>query len=120
MVVYKLGGFVSDEGAKLLEVAPNRAVVRLGSRGILPFWGSTDDLRPVDIEVEFGDERSPREVRGFLVRSSQVHVTARVRAIGWVRDPHVFDSRARSVLKKLCAYFAADLRLETASANQQA
>lgn len=112
MVVYKLGGFVSDEGARLLEVAPNRAVVRLGSRGLLPFWGSTDDLRPVDIEVEFGDERSPKEVRGYLIRSSQVQVTARVRPIGWVRDPLVFESRARRALKKLCAYFAAELRLE--------
>ena len=110
MIVYKLGGFVNDEGAKLLEVTPNRAVLRLGSRGLLPFWGSSEDRKPVDIEVNFNDEIPGPESRDRRRNSSQVLVTVRIRPVGWIRNKDVFEARAKSVLKQLCSYFAAELR----------
>src|SRR6185369_6339882 len=60
MVVYKLGGFVNDEKAKLVEVTPTRALLKLGNVGLLPFWGGTDEKRPVEVEIDFGHDASPQ------------------------------------------------------------
>jgi len=111
MVVYKLGGFVNDEGARLLEVTRDRALLRLGYRGILPFWGGSDSSQPVDLEVLFGEEVAPRESQGSMIRSCMVHVTARVRPVGWVKSQEAFEARAMRVLKKLCSYFASELQV---------
>ncbi|MEX0716427.1 MAG: diguanylate cyclase [Planctomycetaceae bacterium] len=105
MIVYKLGGFVNDHHAKLMEVAPRRAVLRLGRGGLLPFWGNADERRPVEIEIEFGEEAS-----GHVRRRSgspEVPVEVRIRPLGWIRSSDVFQSRARRVIKLLRAYFAA-------------
>ncbi len=105
MVVYKLGGFVDDRHVKLLEVAPRRAVMRLGSRGLLPFWGGSDQSRPVELEIEFSDE--PIGIpRGKFVVPGQVCVNVRIRPLGWIRHANVFQERAARVLKDLRAYFA--------------
>ncbi|MEX0701748.1 MAG: diguanylate cyclase [Planctomycetales bacterium] len=105
MIVYKLGGFVTDHHARLVEVAPKRAVLRVGRSGLLPFWGNVDDRRPVEIEVEFGDE-TPGHVRRRR-GSPEVPVEVRIRPLGWIRSSDVFQSRARRVLKSLKAYFVA-------------
>lgn len=104
MAIYKLGGFVDDNKARLKEVAPKRAVIRLGSAGLLPFWGRTDDRRPIELVVEFGNER----LADRQTASHRVDVTVRIRPLGWVRDAEAFRRRARRTMKDLRSYFVAD------------
>jgi len=106
MIVYKMGGFVSDHRATLVEVTPNRAVVRMGSRGLLPFWGGSDARRPIELEIEFGDQ-TPGRSKPSRSASRQVDVEVRVRPLGWIRDVEVFQARAKRVMKVLRSYFAA-------------
>ncbi|HID21310.1 MAG TPA: hypothetical protein EYP14_02790 [Planctomycetaceae bacterium] len=107
MVVYKLGGFVSDQKAKLVEVTPKRALLQLGTRGLLPFWGRTETKQPVDLEIEFGEpETAPGTARRAASRRVRIDVT--IRPAGWVRDPDLFERRARNVLKTLRGYFVAE------------
>jgi hypothetical protein len=106
MIIYKLGGFVNDLSATLVEVTPKRAVIRTGARGLLPFWGKSDDRRPVRLDIEFGDE--PVGSSSHNAASHRVEVTVRMRPLGWVRNRDVFEARAKRVLKALRSYFVAD------------
>lgn len=105
MVIYKLGGFVNEHKAKLLEAKPHRVVLRVASTGLFPFWGSTDDRRPVEIELEFG---ARQQSTGGRAVAPQVSITARIRPTGWIRNAEVFQNRARRVLKQLRYYFVAE------------
>jgi diguanylate cyclase (GGDEF)-like protein/PAS domain S-box-containing protein/putative nucleotidyltransferase with HDIG domain len=107
MIVYKLGGFVNDAHAKLVEVSPKRAVVRLGNCGLLPIWGRSDAKRPVELVVEFGND-PPNLPRSRRVASQQVPVSVRIRPLGWVRSTKVFQARARRVMNIMRSYFAAE------------
>jgi len=103
MIVHKLGGFINEVQAKLVEVAPTRAVLRVGVKGLLPFWGTNPDRQPVELEMEFAPvPRMPRAV------SSRVCVTVWIRPLGWIRDPVVFQVRAKAVYKVFKEYFAAE------------
>lgn len=106
MIVYKLGGFVTDHNARLTEVTPKRAVVKLGSTGLLPFWGKSVDRQPVELIIEFGNEAAAAS-RTQRVASKQVTVQVQVRPLGWISDAAVFDRRAHQVLRVLRSYFAA-------------
>ena len=92
MIVYKLGGFVNDAHAKLVEVSPKRAVVRLGNCGLVPSWGGSDAKRPVELVVEFVND-PPNLPRSRRVASQQVLVSVRIRPLGWVRSTKVFQAR---------------------------
>jgi len=103
LIVHKLGGFIDEVEAKLVEVAPTRAVLRVGAKGLLPFWGTNPARQPVELEMEFAPmPRMPRAV------SSRVCVTVWIRPLGWIRDPLVFQLRAKSVYKIFKEYFAAE------------
>jgi hypothetical protein len=106
MIIYKLGGFVSDHQAKLLSASPGRAVIRVGKSGLLPFWGKHDSKRPVEMTLEFGE---PTKVssKGPLSASKQIPVHVEIRPLGWISDPDIFQARARRVLKLLRSFFAA-------------
>jgi hypothetical protein len=106
MIVYKLGGFVTDHNARLTEVTPKRAAVRIGSTGLLPFWGKSVDRQPVELVIEFGNENAAAS-RTQRVASKQVTVQVQVRPLGWISDPAIFDRRAHQVLRVLRSYFAA-------------
>jgi diguanylate cyclase (GGDEF)-like protein/PAS domain S-box-containing protein/putative nucleotidyltransferase with HDIG domain len=107
MIVYKLGGFVSDNRAKLVSVAPAKAVLHVGSAGLLPFWGGSDDRQPVEVTVSFDDHEGPTAA-GRRVASSTVKMEVVVRPRGWIRKADVFGARARHVVKELRSYFVAD------------
>ncbi|MDA1017839.1 MAG: diguanylate cyclase, partial [Planctomycetota bacterium] len=85
MVVYKLGGFVNDTGAKLIEVTPTRATVQLGARGLLPFWGSSDAKRPVRVQIDFG----PQSNGDKRAVSRMVPIQVTVHPLGWARNMSV-------------------------------
>ena len=105
MIVYKLGGFLADEEARLVDVKEEEATLHLGSRGLLGSWGSTDDRQPVSIHVTFSTKGTKKNPAAASTRVP-VHVTVRPR--GWVRDDEVFQSRAKRVIKALRSYFAAE------------
>ena len=107
IIVYKLGGFVNDNDAKLTEVNTNRAVMQLGKSGLLPFWGKTDDRKPVEVEVEFGCAAKKTNSNS---RSStpRVDVIVRISPLGWIKKPQLFQQRANRVYRLLKDYFAAE------------
>lgn len=111
MVVHKLGGFVRDEHAKIVSVDSNRAVLTSGTAGFFGGWGSTDCSQPVQLEMLFGQEQLPKEVQGAMSRNGFVQVTAKVTPLGRIHKRDLFDARARRLLKRLCAFFAAELHI---------
>jgi len=109
MIVYKLGGFVIENDAELLDVATERVRMQIGRRTLFSKWGKTDDTRPVEVELDFGSEGALRDVNGRKVKSNQIQVTVKIQPVGRVRDREVFLERARAVLKGLSTYFLAEV-----------
>lgn len=107
MIVYKLGGFVSDQQAKLVSASPTGAVVRCGAGGLLPFWGRTEDRQPVEITISFDHNEEPTAA-GRRSAATMVRMNVCVRPRGWVWNAAVFDARARRVVKDLRSYFVAE------------
>ncbi|MBW3540363.1 MAG: diguanylate cyclase, partial [Planctomycetes bacterium] len=106
MIVYKLGGFVNDYGARLKDVGETRAVLHVGSLGLWPFWGRRDSRRPVEVEVCFEAPDSPTSP-GRRLTSPQIDVRVVVRPRGRIRNAETFERRARDVVKTLRSYFVA-------------
>jgi diguanylate cyclase (GGDEF)-like protein len=106
MIVYKLGGFVRDEHGSLSDVSETQAVIRLGRRGLIPFWGRSPSQQPVTLVVQFGSEKATPS-RRQRVASKQVSITVRVEPIGWRPSVETFQRRAHSALRILRSYFAA-------------
>lgn len=106
MIVYKLGGFVRDQDVKLKKVAEHRVVIRMGSAGLLRVWGSSPARQPVEITIDFGAGTAPNQ--GRRAAAPHVDVRIQIRPIGIVRNPDVFQSRARQVTKTVRSYFAAE------------
>lgn len=104
MIVYKLSAFVEAYGARLGKVSKELVTMKVGQRGLIPFWGSTPDRQPLNIALEIGDERSVLE-RGA---SKLVEIGVTMSPIGWCRNTEVFQKRARRLLKDLREYLAAD------------
>jgi hypothetical protein len=109
MIVYKLGGFVTEKDAELLEVTTDRVRMRLGRRTLFSRWGKTDETRPVDVELDFGTEVPLRDVNGRKVKSNQIQVSVRILPVGRVKSREVFLDRATQVLKNLSTYFLAEV-----------
>ncbi len=108
MIVYKLGGFVNEKDAQLLEVTSERVRMRLGRRTLFSRWGKSDETRAVDVELDFGSEVTLRDVNGRKVKSNQVQVAVKIVAVGRVKSREIFHERARQVLKELSTYFLAE------------
>jgi diguanylate cyclase (GGDEF)-like protein/PAS domain S-box-containing protein/putative nucleotidyltransferase with HDIG domain len=107
MIVYKLGGFVSDQHAKLITATATKAVVHVGASGLLPFWGRTADRQPVEITITFDHNEGPT-APGRRAPTPFVRMNVCVRPRGWVRNAETFDARARYVIKELRSYFVAE------------
>ncbi|MHC4878829.1 MAG: bifunctional diguanylate cyclase/phosphohydrolase [Planctomycetota bacterium] len=104
MIVYKVKAFVDDYAAKLGEVSREKVVLRVGQKGLVPYWGSTPDKQPVVVTLTFGDERTAT-LRGA---SKLIEIGVTVEPQGWCNDSDVFELRARTVVKNLREYFAAE------------
>jgi diguanylate cyclase (GGDEF)-like protein len=109
MIVYKLGGFVNEKEARLLEVTTARVRMRLGRRTLFSSWGKSDESQPVDVTLEFGSEAAIRDINGRKVKSNQIQVNVKIVPVGRVKKRDVFLSRARRVLKELTTYFLAEV-----------
>ena len=109
LIVFKLGGFVNQVNARVLEVTPERVRMRLGRTGLLPGWGRSDERKPVEVELDFSSGAPIRAVNGRKVTSNQVQVLVKIVPVGRIRSRDVFLERARGVLKELTNYFLADV-----------
>ena len=104
MIVYKLGGLVRDEKAKLKDTTPNAARFQLGSAGLLRTWGSSQKKQPVMVDLQFGTQNAPGRNRGA---AAHITVNVRIEPVGRIKDADLFQTRARHVLKLLRSYFVA-------------
>ncbi|MBD3674630.1 MAG: diguanylate cyclase [Planctomycetaceae bacterium] len=103
MIVYKLGGFLYDMHAKLLHVDRRHVSIRVGKKGLLPYWGRQDDERPVLIELELAENWG--EEKNKLGKLANTRINVRIRPDGWVRNQDTFVTRAQLVLRELKGYF---------------
>jgi diguanylate cyclase (GGDEF)-like protein len=106
MIVYKLGGFVRDQNAKLKQVTEQRVSIQMGSVGLLRVWGSTPQRQAVAITIDLGARTAPNQGRRAAAPHIEVHT--QIRPIGIIRNPDVFQTRARNVMKMIRSYFAAE------------
>ena len=104
MVVYKLGGFVSDYKAVLLEVTTERVIMRIGRSSWLPSLSWTPPPPPVEIELIMAGLSDTRAKSGL----QRLRISAKVRPQGWVRDTKAFQHRAQQLVRELKQYFAAE------------
>ena len=105
MIVYKVRAFVDEYKAKIVEVSDSRVQLRIGSRGLVPFWGSSPERQPVEVVLEFGDDRSSIS-RGA---SKLVEIQVLISPLGWATNADQFQLRAKAVVKDLREFFAADV-----------
>ena len=104
MVVYKLGGFVSDYEALLPEVTTERVIMRIGS----PSWFSRFSWNPAPPPVEIELIMAGLADRRANSNLQRLHISVNVRPRGWVRDSQTFQDRAHTLVNELKQYFAAD------------
>lgn len=104
MIVYKLRAFVDGHTAKLGTVRQDMVVIDVGTRGLVPMWGNIPDRQPVRITLLFGDSRAV--VQRGANKLVEINVTIEPR--GWIRDAGIFQARARTIIKELREYLAAD------------
>jgi diguanylate cyclase (GGDEF)-like protein/putative nucleotidyltransferase with HDIG domain/PAS domain S-box-containing protein len=108
MVVYKLGGFISDNDAKLAKVTPSQVVMHVGQVSFIPYWGNTASSQPVELELNIGKKvggHNPRAV------SCNTKLSVQMKPRGWVRQSGIFQQRAKQVFKDLRAFFVAETPL---------
>ncbi len=105
MIIYKLGGFLYDSHAKLLKVDKRHVAIRVGKKGLFPYWGKQPESQPVLIDLELAEDwDKAKAVKGSI---AQTTIRVRMRPDGWVRKQDVFEQRAFQILRDLKAYFAA-------------
>lgn len=103
----KLGGFIEDNNAKLLDASRKHVRFRLGSKGVFPFWswGRSPERQPVFVDLEMGEPHQTHlNSRNGTVR---MPIKVSIAPDGWISDPRCFHARARVVFREIKAYFAA-------------
>ncbi|QDT63400.1 bifunctional diguanylate cyclase/phosphohydrolase [Calycomorphotria hydatis] len=103
MIVYKLGGFLNGESAKLGEINQTGAVIQLGKATMFGGWGRQSQKQPVEVVLRF-DRPTKKPMHET---SPETVVRFQIRPVGRIRDSKVFQGRAKQVIKSLRAYFAA-------------
>lgn len=101
MVIHKLGGFVKDHHAQLIDVARDRVVMRLRGAGIFGAFRSSSDRQGLEVELKIETSE-----RSSTLQKLRINVA--IRPSGWYRDPKCFRTRTKSVNRELRQYFAAE------------
>lgn len=101
MTVHKLGGFVKDHHAQLIDVARDRVLLRLNGAGLMGFFRSNHERQGLEIELLMEGNS-----RGTGLQKLRINVV--MRPYGWFRDARCFQERTRSVIRELKQYFAAE------------
>ncbi|MFO1019480.1 MAG: diguanylate cyclase [Planctomycetales bacterium] len=107
VIGHKLGGFLEDNHAKLLDATRKLIRFRMGRPFMMMFWGRTPESQPIEVEVLLGEPQATgRSTRSSIQR---IGVTVCVRPRGVINDPHRFQLRAKGAFKDIKAYFAAEV-----------
>ncbi|MBI1346841.1 diguanylate cyclase [bacterium] len=106
MVIYKLGGYVEDYGAKLLEVTADHVLLQQGRSTLFGFWGNTSESQPVEIRVQFSNPLGAQARKGR--NTAKVSIGLKIRPLGWCRSREAFNQRVRRITREIKHYFAAD------------
>lgn len=106
MVIYKLGGYVEDYGAKLTEVTADHVLLKQGRANLFGFWGSTPESQPVEIRVQFSNPLGEQARKGRS--SAKINIGLKIRPLGWCRSREAFNQRVRRITREIKHYFAAD------------
>jgi diguanylate cyclase (GGDEF)-like protein/putative nucleotidyltransferase with HDIG domain/PAS domain S-box-containing protein len=106
MVVYKLGGYVSDNHAKLLEVTNEHVLMRLGRRSAWSYLGLGGDSGPLEVKVMFGTALGNAQNKGRS--QAKVNIGIKVRPLSKWRHAEAFQHRATAIVRELKNYFAGD------------
>ena len=106
MVIYKLGGYVQDYGARIVEVTSDHVLLRQGRSGWLGYWGNSPESQPIEIEVLFSNPLGAGAIKGRS--AAKINIGLKIRPLGWIRKRELFHARVRRVVREIKHYFAAD------------
>jgi len=106
MVIYKLGGYVEDYGARLVEVTADHVLLKQGRATLFGYWGSTPETQPVEIRVQFSNPLGAHARKGRS--TAKINIGLKIRPLGWCRSRDAFNQRVRRVTREIKHYFAAD------------
>ncbi len=108
MVIYKLGGFITDNDTKLVKVTQTQVIMHVGRVSFIPYWGKDAASQPVELELNIG-----KRVGGHNpnAASCNTKLTVQMKPRGWIRQPEIFQERAKQVFKDLRAFFVAETPL---------
>ncbi len=104
LIVYKLGGFVNDHDAHIVDVSTSRVLLRAGRTGLFGFWGSQPKHQPVEMEICF-DDRGDQSKSGRKV-AANANFQVKVRPQGWIWNVDIFRHRAFLISTELKHYLA--------------
>ena len=102
MVVHKLGAFIKENRADVVDVARERVLMRLrGAGGIFGFLEPPYARQGIEIELLMdGAERADK--------SKKLRINVVIRPFGRFRNARAFDERCFSIMMELKQYFVAE------------
>jgi diguanylate cyclase (GGDEF)-like protein len=108
MIVLKLGSFVREQNARLIQTQYGHIVVRLGATFLLPFWGRKSHRQPVRMEITYGPPSQEQQKTVRRGASERTCFQVKIVPVGWPPDVATFQTRARQAFRLLKSYFVAD------------
>jgi diguanylate cyclase (GGDEF)-like protein/putative nucleotidyltransferase with HDIG domain/PAS domain S-box-containing protein len=105
MVIYKLGGFVTDRGARLLKITEDQICMHMGTVSLFRYWGSDERSQPVEMEIKIG---KPADDHNNRAASVKVEIDVTVRPLGKILKSEIFQERSKKLFHELRAYFFAE------------
>lgn len=105
MVIYKLGGFVTDRDAKLLKIQEDHVRMQVGTVSLFRYWGSDERSQPVEMEIKIGKPVN----HNSRSASVKVEIDVSIRPLGRIRQPEIFQERSKKLFTELRAYFFAEV-----------
>lgn len=101
VIIYKLKGFVRDNGAKLVDVSSGKAVIQMGKSTFLGGWGATADQQPILMTITIG-QTITKTASGVERKLINVDIEPRARS----KTPEEFQERANNAYHMLKSYFS--------------
>ncbi len=106
MVIYKLGGFVTDHEARLTKVTPTVVTMKIGKPGFFGFWGRDESQQAVELQLDIGKVSADYNPRAASIKNE---ISVQIRPVGRVRKSESFQIRAKLLFKELQAFFVAEI-----------
>jgi diguanylate cyclase (GGDEF)-like protein/PAS domain S-box-containing protein len=108
MIVLKMGSFVVEQNARLMQTAHGHVTIRSGATLFLPFWGKEDKLKPIELDITYGPPPKDVLLPKKQGASERTYFQVKIKPRGWPPDVATFQTRARHAFRLLKSYFVAD------------